>query len=452
VQVSAAHCLSHASCVLNAFTGIDAGLCCQPNTLGFTENCSKNNLTTYRICGRDEFVAKMMKLPVAPLVNGNYPYNNNSPVIVSAMLQRFKNSSYENLLKENFFGPIGMLKAKLISQVTDNEAELIQLPFGHNNFSNPQEYFKTDDNRFHVGHASGGIMMTPEEMGIYLVELILGSEGGKGVLADTTLSNYFSGLNGLNTKANGGWFRVSMTDKVKGLGITNENAFWHNGGIAGFSSDFMVIPMKKFGYACVTTGNPQVLGMLKAQLVNMWYQKDFLQFTPIPSNASISNAKNLSFLTDNNFLTIWTSSITNDAIIAKTHGGGPGIFSKPFRYVLLAYPRDNHNINKIQIFARDFNNVEYELKSSSPGKDNTLFIFDESVFAKELRIQFTNANNKMTVLSEIKVLVHSNDRLITSPIEKIMDPLRKIIDPVVRENMNIVSVAVPKQLQAAKKQ
>jgi hypothetical protein len=206
--------------------------------------------------------------------------------------------------------------------------------------------------------------------------------------------------------------------------------------------------MKKFGYACVTTGNPLVLDLLKPHLVNMWYQKDFLQFTPIRSNAKLSNSKDLSLLTDNNFITIWSSPVTNDAIIAKTQGGGPGIFGKAFKYVLLAYPRDRHNIDKIQIFARDFNNIEFELESSAPGKDNTLFIFDENVFAKELRIQFTNSNNKKTVISEIKVLVHSNDRLITSPVEKIMDPIRKIVDPVVKERMNIISVKVPRQLQA----
>jgi len=182
----------------------------------------------------------------------------------------------------------------------------------------------------------------------------------------------------------------------------------------------------------------------------MWYQKDFLPFTPMKTNATLSNATSLALLSDNDFLTTWTSSITNDAIIAKPRGGS-GVLSVPFKYIFMTYPRNNHNIDKIQLIATGFDNKEYILtENNHPGKDNTLFILEEKTIAKELRIQFTNKNNKKTILSEIKVIGLSNDRVINDPIEKIMDPIKLIRDPVELNRMNIISVKVPIQLQEAK--
>ena len=444
--VSPSHCLSHASCSINNFNGVDPD-CCQLNIAGVTENCSKSSLTNYQICGRDEFVNKMMRLPVAP--NSIGIYNNNTPVIVSAMLQRVTNTSFEDILKNEFFIPLGMSKAKLTSQVTDIEAN--QIPYGHNLSNNVDDQYKTDWNRYHVGHASGGVMMTPKEMGNYLIELMPGAQDRIGILTNSSLNNYFSGDIGVGTKVNGGWFKEYIGTKVLGDWITKEIAYWHNGGLLGFGSDFLLIPEKKFGYACVNTGNPAIRIALQIQLVNMWYQKDFLPFTHIKTNATLSNASSLELLSDNDFLTTWTSNNTNDAIIAKP-GGGTGVLSVPFKYILLAYPRNKHNIDKIQLFAKDLNNIEYPLSEFIvPGRDNTLFILTEKTIAKELRIQFTNKNNTKTVLSEIKVIGLSNDRLIKDPIEKIMDPIRLIKDPVELNRIRTISVKVPVQLQEMKK-
>ena len=443
--VSSTQCLSHASCGINNFNNIDQQ-CCQLNISGVNENCSKSDLANYQVCGRNEFVSKMVRIPVAQNFFG--VYNNNTPVIVSAMLQRFTNTTFEDLLKNEFFNALGMSKAKLISQVTD--AELNLMIYGHDNSNVVQDGYKSDWNRYHVGHASGGIMMSPKEMGIYLIELMPGAEGRIGILTEPSLASYFSGESVLGTKINGGWFKKSIDSIAQGAWITPEIGYWHNGGILGFGSDFLIIPDKKFGYACVNTGNPAIRGILQIQLVNMWYQKDFLPFTPMKTNATLSNATSLALLSDNDFLTTWTSSITNDAIIAKPRGGS-GVLSVPFKYIFMTYPRNNHNIDKIQLIATGFDNKEYILtENNHPGKDNTLFILEEKTIAKELRIQFTNKNNKKTILSEIKVIGLSNDRVINDPIEKIMDPIKLIRDPVELNRMNIISVKVPIQLQEAK--
>jgi CubicO group peptidase (beta-lactamase class C family) len=434
--------VSHASCSINNFP---EGWCKQ-DISGVTENCSKSNIANYQICARDEFVNKIMRLPMAPYIVGKY--NNNTPVIVSAMLQRFTNNTFENLLKERIFNPLGFSRAKLVSQVTD--AELNLLPYGHDTSNNVVDQFRTDWPMYHVCHASGGVMMTPKEMGTYLIELMSEAENRIGILTKESLASYFSERSALSGKVNGGWFKLTVKNKVPGDWITPDTAYWHNGGTLGFGSDFLIIPDKKFGYACVNTGKPDIRGALQTQLVNMWYQKDFLQFTSMKTNATLSNATSLKSLSDNDFLTTWTSNATNDVIIAKP-GGGRGVLSVPFKYILLAYPRDSNNIDKIQLIAKGFDNIEYILKENiNPGRDNTLFILDQKTIAKELRIRFTNKNNKKTVLSEIKVIGHSNDRHIMEPIEKIMDPIKLIRDPVVLNRMNIISVKVPIQLQEAK--
>ena len=438
-------CLSHASCSMNNFNNVG---CCQTGVIGVTETCSKADLASYRVCGRNEFVNKMMRLPVPPNVLDTY--NNNTPVIVSAMLQRATNNTFEDLLRNLIFTPMGLSKAKLTSQVSDAEAPA--MVYGHTGNIINDEY-KGEGLRFHVGHASGGVMMTPKEMGTYLIELMPGAEGRANIISDQSLAAYFSGESGTGLrKVNGGWMKRGMTEIVTGNGITNESVYWHNGGHIGFGSDFLVIPSKKMGYACVSTGDGAVRAELQLQLVSMWYQKNFLPAIPVKSNATLSNASSLAALKDNDFLTTWTSGLVNDAIVAKP-GGGRGPLSVPFKYILLAYPRNGHNIEKITIFAKGFNNSTSKLMEiTDPGRDNTLFVLEHKTLATELTIQFTNKAKKKTVLSEIRVIGLPNDRRISDPIEKIMDPIRLIKDPVMSDRIRVVSVEVPVHLRDMRKQ
>ena len=428
--------LTHASCDLNNFAD-SPPISCQAGLQGVVGSCDKTNLSNYQMCGRDEFVNRMLRLPVAPYVLDGY--NNNTPVVVSALLQKSTNRTFENLLREELFLPLGMLGAKLSSQVTDLEANQVQLPFGHDS-DRLIDAYKSDWNRFHVGHASGGVMMTPKEMGQYLVELMPGSSERRKILTDESLTTYFSGDMGMGKKANGGWFKETITRKIFTCNwLTSDTGYWHNGWHMGFRSVAFVLPEKKFGYFCLATDTNRVVGTLEAHLVNMWYQQDFLPYMPKSMNGTISGFSNLANLLDNDFLTTWTSGITNDVIACKPKGEGLlGIV--PYKAILIAYPRNIHNIDKIQVWVRDQANKDTLLTEQTPGMDNTLFVFRNKVFTKELRIQFLNKNNKKTTLSEIKLLGQSNDPRITEPIEVIRDPVRLKVDPV-------IYVDVPVKLQ-----
>ncbi|MBK9336969.1 MAG: beta-lactamase family protein [Lewinellaceae bacterium] len=114
--------LSHASCALNGFTGSQI-LCRTVNGVDETADKTKSSYFTQ---GRDEFAAKIVR---SPLGTAN-AYNNNAPVLISAMLQQASGKTFEQCAKQYVLTPIGS-NAKFINEITTTEVSSIAFPILH---------------------------------------------------------------------------------------------------------------------------------------------------------------------------------------------------------------------------------------------------------------------------------------------------------------------------------
>ena len=172
--------------------------CCQ-QVEGVKAKCTNDNLFDFRMCGRDEFVHKLLKQP-----KEESRYNNNAPVVLSGMIQRAFNRNYENLLSEKILFPLNA-HARFASDISKAEANQLNFPLGHDEENIPVNQFGSDNVLYHIGHASGGMMMSPRSMGLYLTEMLEKSSHRKGLLNPISFKQLLGGQ-GEFGRTNSGWY------------------------------------------------------------------------------------------------------------------------------------------------------------------------------------------------------------------------------------------------------
>jgi CubicO group peptidase (beta-lactamase class C family) len=411
--------LSHASCGLNNFTG--SGITCR-TVNGVVETADKTK-SSYFTLGRDEFAGKIVRLPLGTA----NAYNNNAPVLISAMLQQASGKTLEECAKQYVLAPIGS-NAKFINEITNAEVSSIAFPILHEvtgiNFVQPltARGYGTDWARFHLGHASGGLMISPRDMGRWFIEMMPTSPDRKGVLTNANLTQYLSGSTAIDVRMRGGWFNVSLKDKIPSTNwLDDDAALWHNGSILGNYCEAFVFPNDNFAFSAVTNVSGDrgtaVVQELSRHCMALSYQRAvvplFKGYNPsfkIEGDGFSMPSLN-TILKDVDFLTSLFISGSKPALILsdlpKFMVGNQ--VSQKTETVAVALPRNTHGAKSVTLYklvGAIPSQAKYEKVQTinvSASTDNVVFKFSPAYTGSKLKLEFEKSGANNVRISEIIV-------------------------------------------------
>ncbi len=411
---------SHASCGLNNFSGPQ--IYC-PAVNGVEENAAKSPITSYWTLGRDEFAAKILRLP--PGTSG--AYNNAAPVLVATMLQKASGQTYEKLANQYVLTPLGS-NAKLMNEITDAEVSARAFPVLHNENGNsavpdPNKKYNSDWARYHLGHPSGGLMISPGDMGKWFVEMMPNSPDRQGILSDANLSLYLGGSTTKDTKIRGGWYNVAIKNKIPSTDwVDADNSLWHNGSLGSSYAEAFLFPADNFAFGAMTNigGNRGVNAVqdMSRHCMALNYQRAvvplFKGYNPSfqIEGDGFSQPNLNTLLKDVNFLTTTAVPGVKPALILselpKVIVGN--LLSLKTETVAVAMPRNMHNIKSVTLYklvGAIPSQAKYEKVqtiATTSKTDNVVFRFSPAYSGSKLRVEFEKINAAKNIqLAEIIV-------------------------------------------------
>ena len=412
--------MSHPSCGLNGFSG-PAILCL--SVQGVSETANKNG-AGYWTVGRNEFVEKMLRSPQG--TSGTY--NNNAPVVISAMIQKTADKTFEKCARDYVFGPMNS-SAKFITEITNTEINATAFPLLHNgstssNVLDPVRAWGSTFFKYHIGHASGGLMISPRDMARLMIEMMPNSPDRMKILSNTNLATYLGGSTTKDTKMRGGWYNVAIKDKIPSASwIDAEMSLWHNGAHGNNTcyAEAFLFPNKNFAFMAVSNvgGNRGVGAVqdMSRHFMACKYQYDVLPlFNKYNPTFSISaekfSANYATVLKDIDFLTTASSADFKPTLILsnlpKYYKGN--LLSISTKTVAVTFPRNNHNIKKVNLYQLKGaipSQATYELVQSisvTNGDDNAIFNFNPGLSAAKLKVEFEKTfSNQSIQVSEVIV-------------------------------------------------
>jgi len=393
-------CFTHASCELNGFT--DFG-CSEPAcTNSPLDSCTldKSNTRSYLMCGRKELLHKGLKR-AGRSVGTRFEYNNFHPVIMSGFLQEIFDETYEKLLKDHFINPMRLnegngFRCRLSSSFLTRMVDEVLGPLGHINGVVDKSY-GTDKTRYHLGHASGGLAMSPRSMGRYL-EAMIDANSPYSLLPESAYNVLFEGLEDNNIRTNSGWGHSRYR--------SFPHSYSHNGRLYGMYTKMRFFKPENWGWAVTTTSvdsndtHEEATKTMELQLRTMYSNRNILHH--FEKDKYIQNVSGqLRPLFDKDFRTTVSPFFNwiNLAVIPNNHS---------IRSVVLAYPsvRNGNNLSKIKVTYKSGSSyrllAEYDV---DPVKDefNKTISFRTSKNTKDIKLELIKKRNnrEKTVVSEV---------------------------------------------------
>lgn len=412
---------SHASCGLNNFSGQQ--IYC-PSVNGVEEVADKSPISSYWMLGRDEFAAKILRLPL-----GNPgKYNNAAPVMIATMLQKASGQTYEKLANQYVIAPLGS-NAKLMNEITDAEVSARAFPVLHIDGGNSTSLdvvkkYNTDWARYHLCHPSGGLMISPKDMGKWFIELMPNSPDRKNLLTDDNLSQYLGGSTTKDTRIRGGWYNVAIKDKIPSTGwVDADNALWHNGSHGSSYCEAFVFPDDNFAFCSMTNiggnrGTSAVQDMSR-HCMALNYQKAIVPlfdgynptFSIEGEGAPQTDLNN--WLKDINFLTGPSISGSKPTLVLSNlpkYINANQQMAVKVETVAVALPQNMHNLKAITLYKlvgtipsqSTYEKVQWKLVTTKA--DNIVFELSPAYTGSKLKLEFEKVDAAQNVqIAEIIV-------------------------------------------------
>lgn len=404
-----------------------------PNTPDETTSCDKSNFNDYMICGRLDYLKKNLKVTPDPTVD----YSNVDPVVVAAMCQQKTGKIWEELLRQYLYNPLGMSAGFISNAYPNNAAD----PKFHSESGATNVYVPyTEADKYNIAAPAGHVMISPPDMGKYLIELMPGAAGRVGVLNASVLKEYLNQLNTNRRVARGGWIIEANTGENNSNWAPGQKILWHNGSHCKNYSHAYLLPNAKVGFctmancgSCTATsprGNAAVNAM-NEQFKVMWYNHKVLtffagaaSFAPTVSGTA-SGSYSSGNLSDTDMLTTWKANAANSTL--QLAAGSP---LARITGLILITPRNRGNISSMKLYATTTGNVEQQVYSGPPGNsDNTVFEFNPALASSKLRLEFANNSGTTTELAEVLMLYDDPLRAIRNKLSGLKAIDKKVIQP-----------------------
>jgi CubicO group peptidase (beta-lactamase class C family) len=374
--------------------------------------CNTSNFTDYMLCGRNEFMRTNMKAMPQP----SQVYSNIDPVIVANMVQQRTGQTWEQLVRDHIYTPLGLSAGFISSVDVDSIAEpQFHQETGYLNLANKHVPY-TDGDKHNIGAPAGHVTISPKDMGKYLIELMPGVPGRVGALSDPTLTEHLEQFNTNRRVVRGGW----IVDATSGETTTNwapgQRILAHDGSHLKNYSRAQLLPDAKVGFCTMANssrggaGTSRGVGAvtkLNEHFKMMWYNQNVLTFfdealgfkTTASSTAS-NNKYQIANLNDTDMLTSWRAAAPGSSLQLNTSKRLARL-----RGLVLIYPRAMHNIKELKIFATAGNGAESLLYAGTiDGNDNSVFEIEPAVGVNSLRVEFVNKSSQPTEIAEILLL------------------------------------------------
>lgn len=400
--------------------------------------CDKADFDDYMICGRNEFMKNNMKKTPEPAQD----YSNIGPVIVANMAQEKTDKTWEQLVKEHIYDPLG-LSAGFISTVDfDNVSDpQFHEETGYLYLVNKHVPY-TDGDKYNVAAPAGHVTISPRDMGKYLIELMPGAPGRVGALSEQTLTLHLEQLNANRRVTRGGWIIDANAGESNTNWAPGQRILGHNGSHLKNYSMAKLLPEAKVGFCAMTNSSRhpdkgtsrgvRAVDKLNEHFKVMWYNQNVLTFFDEASSFGVtasSTNSNQKFKTDNlkdtDMLTTWRAGAPNSSLQLN--------ITKPLaqvRSLILIYPRDRHRIKEIKIFAKPGNGPETLIYTDSAvGDDNSIFEFDPILGVNNLRIEFVNKPGLSTEIAEVLLLYDDPLGRIKNKLKGIRAIDKKVVQP-----------------------
>ncbi|MBK9336970.1 MAG: hypothetical protein IPM98_10425 [Lewinellaceae bacterium] len=277
--------------------------------------------------------------------------------------------------------------------------------------------------RYHLGHASGGLMISPRDMGRWFIEMMPTAPDRKDVLTNTSLTQYLSGSTAKDVRMRGGWYNVSLKDKIPSANwLDDDAALWHNGSLLGNYCEAFVFPNDNFAFSAVTnvggTRGTAIVQELSRHSMALSYQRAivplFKGYNPSfqIEGDGFSQPNLNTLLKDVNFLTTAAVPGAKPALLLselpKVIVGN--LLSLKTETVAVALPRNMHNIKSVTLYklvGAIPSQAKYEKVqtiATTSKTDNVYFHFSPAYSGSKLRLEFEKINAAQNIqIAEIIV-------------------------------------------------
>jgi CubicO group peptidase (beta-lactamase class C family) len=217
VEVTFKHLLTHSS-----------GLPYFPDNFGLNLYGS-NIANAFKNYHRNDLYTCIKNVRLNFLPETKFEYSNTGMGLLGTILELNYNKSYDEVIREKIFSPLGFNYAK----VNMNETNLNDWAIGYNSNGKETKYWES------LGALNGaGViksnMVDLLNYGVANINIPNGSIGD--AIIDSHAVSYLPFDNREYFKINGrlGWFQLIH------IGLPNESFVWHNGGTGGFNTDLFV--------------------------------------------------------------------------------------------------------------------------------------------------------------------------------------------------------------------
>lgn len=150
--------------------------------------------------GRREFVEAMLNITPSSKPETKYEYSNAGYVTAGLMLEVLTGDSWENLMRERLFKPLGMRSAGFGAAAKGGR---VDQPWGHHDLTTPQKPGPGDDNPAALGPA-GTVHLSLNDLARY-VQMHLLDETGPVIKKKSTFRKLHTAIED-NSDYAGGWF------------------------------------------------------------------------------------------------------------------------------------------------------------------------------------------------------------------------------------------------------